>query len=258
MRTKIQGVGSLLLLLLWGCGPVTLEDMKAPILWVATPPATGPGSKELLITLKEGGEDCPNLSNQMRAYFNDVEVPMSHAGQWSNGSIIMGPGPRCFSTLFRAEGNGLPSTLGDDVTRIHITEGGKTLHAEIQGLCAPRRVTVRSPASGVLRPGDEVELEWQPATDEVLVQGVTLATSTSAHDVARLSDGTLQVEGNRLRFRLPQLTGAREGTAELRLTSGSEGDYRHRVTRCEGFVQCHFECRYPQVQRTVQVTLQLG
>jgi hypothetical protein len=246
-------------MLLWGCGPVTLEDMKAPILWVAAPPATGPWSRELLITLTEGGEDCPDLSNQTRAYFNDVEVPMIHAGQWTNGSI-MGPGPRCYSTLFEAEGNGLPqpSTLGEDVTRIRITEGDKTLHAEIQDLCAPRRFTVSSPVGGVLRPGDEVELEWQPATDEVLVQTVTLANGTTAYEVARLSDGTLRVEGNRMRFRLPQpFIGAVEGWAELRLRSGSEGDYRHKVTRCEGFAQCHFRCQHTDVERDLQVTLRL-
>jgi hypothetical protein len=253
MRAKTQYAGSLLLMMvLGGCGPVALEDMKAPAVWVAAPGRFG---GELLINLGEAGDDCPDLSTQARASFNDVEVPMMNAGQWVDGSFL-GPSAHCAPTLFRLEKDAMAPVLGDGPTRVSITEGTKTFHAEVQALCAPRRFTVSSPADGVLRPGDEVELEWQPATDELLVETIRVVTPVFTEPVAHRGDGSLRVEGNRMRFRMPELGARVEGPAELVLNSGEEGPYRHSVTRCEGFVQCDFVCWFPELQRSIQVTLQ--
>jgi hypothetical protein len=65
---KYRCASSLLPLLLGRCGPVTLEEMKAPVLWMSVSPASSVGARDLLITLAEGGDDCPELSSEARTH----------------------------------------------------------------------------------------------------------------------------------------------------------------------------------------------
>lgn len=255
MRAK---AGSLLLMWLVGCSPVTLDDMEAPTLFVTASPSL----QDLLIFLDEDGDDCPELSSQTRAHFNKVEVPLREAGGHRD-SKFMGPGAHCAPTIFHTEGAELPPPLEGDVTRVVLTEGTTMLFAEAQSLCSRRTFRVVSPADGVLRPDTEVELEWQPATDTLLIDVITVSTPMFGGEVARLRDGTLQVEGNRFRFRMPPLSQPVDGPGKLVIHnfSNPEGGglyrlYRPQVTRCEGFVRCDFECLYLDVQWDVPVTVQ--
>ena len=114
-----------------------------------------------------------------------------------------------------------------------------------------------SPSDGVLRPGDEVTLVWEPATDELLVDRIMLEPSTQSSTqqlLARLDDGTLRVEGNLLHFRVPQLSPFPEGAAEL-LLFGSNEEFRPQITRCEGFTECHFTCGIGTQTWSIRVTL---
>lgn len=256
MQAKRRYASALLLLWLGGCGPVTLEEMKAPVLRLAVSPALPIGTGEVVITLAEGGDDCPDLSSEARAHVNDVEVPLLSAGTWSRGGFL-GPSAHCAPTLFRAE-SGFPITQGEDVIRVRISEGTTRLEAEVQDLCRPRSFSLRAPEVGVLRSGDEVDLEWLPATDTLLVTSVTLRTGDSSREVARLDLGTLRVEGNHLRFRMPQLDIREEGVATLFLSNGEADLHRPQVTRCEGLTRCDFVCSFPDVQWLLAVFLRPG
>jgi hypothetical protein len=262
MRAMSRCVSLLLPLWLWGCGAVSLDEMKAPVIDVRVPPASTMDDREpwLHIELREGGTDCPDLSENTKAFFNDTPVPLTTAGHW-NDSFLPGLSPSsCYSTLFTARGSSVPSNVGEEVSRVRLTEGDTTLHAEARGVCAPRRVTMLSPTGGVLRPGDTVELEWQPATDELFASTIITRAAGGVQELARVDNGTLQVEGNRLRFVMPALRGDIQGAAELFPGHSGLELYRPHVTRCEGFAECQFHCTcqygcevYPPA---LQVTLQ--
>lgn len=260
MGAMIRCASLLLLAMIWGCGPggLTLGEMKAPVLDVVLPPLEPDRwSNHLTIRLGEGGEECPDLSSDTKVFFNDKPIDLGGAGHWEEPSdFLWRTGGYCVDTHFGAEEDELPKNLRDDVTRIRMTEGAATFHAEARGVCVPRSVAMSSPAGGVLRPGDEVTLAWEPVTDELLVDLIRLKTRTSSatQQLARLDDGTLRVEGNLLHFRVPQLNPFPEGAAEL-LLFGSHDEFRPQITRCEGFTECHFKCGSEVQTWSVPVTL---
>ncbi len=260
MRAMTRCASAVLMVMLWGCGSaVTLGEMKAPVLEVLVPPgALQDGySDSLLIFLSEGGDACPDLSSETQAFFNDVPVPLVEAGHWDDAWTLMPKADTCRPTYFLATEDEVPPNVSDDVTRVRVTEGATTLHAEVQHLCMPRSFAMSSPAGGILRPGDEVELEWQPGTDELFPERIILKTPSSSHDLARHGDGTLRVEGNRLRFRVPQLSNVTAGAAELIVRNDSREFYRPHVTRCEGFTECQLKCQAQEPrQLSIPVMLQ--
>ncbi|HEX8698182.1 MAG TPA: hypothetical protein VF815_05055 [Myxococcaceae bacterium] len=262
MRQKSRWVSSLVLVWLWGCGAVELEDMEAPVLFVSAPHPSAWAFAPLQISVGEAGENCPDLSDDMKAFFNDSEVPLTTVGGWYDGSF-MGPSAGCRHSLYSAEASALPPGLGEALTRIRITEGDTTLHAEAQDLCAPRRISVRSPADGVLRQGDTVVLEWQPANDALHVKDIAVQFTNGAgfkegYSLVSTTLNSLQLEGNLLRFVMPPLPTAFEGPAELMFTGSSTVPrmFIPQATRCEGFVECVFDCSYPEVPYALNVTLQ--
>jgi hypothetical protein len=266
MRSMTWCAGSLWLMVMCGCGGLSLDEMKAPGLLVQVG-SSDDDFMEPYITLREirenkDGEatqegDCPELSGGARAFINDVEVPLQSPGGWSSGSF-MGPAAHCSPTVFQAGETALPVPGAEAVTRVHITEGDQTFIAETRGLCAPRSLAMRAPADGVLRPGQEVELEWQPATDVLLVQRVTLYTGAGSAYPVSLQSETLQIEGNRMRFRVPQFLRATDvGAATLRLSADGDSDlYLPGLMRCEGFAECRFDCWVLRVPSSIAVTLQ--
>ena len=48
---------------------------------------------------------------------------------------------------------------------LKVTDGESTRVVEMGSLCAPRTLRVVTPADGLLRPGEPLELQWEPATD---------------------------------------------------------------------------------------------
>jgi hypothetical protein len=233
---------------------VSLGDLESPILSVSVEPKSRQFAKEVTLMLGDLGGGCEDYSSKMQAFFNDIEVPLQHAGGWVDGTFL-GRSGNCVPSVFEAEGNGVMDIIGEELSRVRLTEGTTTLHAEARHVCTPRRFAMLSPADRALHPGDEVELEWQPATDELTIESVTLHHLGWLHDAARLSDGTLRVEGNRIRFRVPQLDVRTEAPATLSLYSGSGSLHRFAVTRCEGFAQCSFDCVLEDEQDSLEVTL---
>jgi hypothetical protein len=245
MRALIRCVTSLWLVVLWGCDSgKALAEITAPILKVSHPPLEPkPWAERLFIRLSEGTEECPDLSGGTRAFFNDIEVPMSNAGHFEErGSFPIATPEKCHSTVFMTREGELPHNLRDEVTRIRLQEGDTVFHAEAFLVCAPRGLTMTSPAGGALRSGDEVELEWQPATDVLTPRAVKLRGAGFFVDLANTSAGTLRMEGNRLRFRVPQLAANVRGAAELEVLGQSLYVAHPQVTRCEGFAECRFDC----------------
>jgi hypothetical protein len=242
MRALTRCVTSLWIVVLWGCDSgITLAEMTAPILEVSSPRDE---EDRLLIFLSEGAGGCPDLSSRTRAFFNDTEVPMTVAGHFEErGSFPIATPAKCHSTVFLTREGELPPNLRDDVTRIRLQEGATAFHTEALLVCAPRSITMTAPAGGELRSGDAVELEWQPTTDELFPRLVSLRGDGFAANLAKSSDGTLRVEGNRLRFRVPQLAANVKGAAKLEVRGDSPlGVFQPQRTRCEGFAECRFNC----------------
>jgi hypothetical protein len=264
MRAMTRCASSLLMVMIWGCGAsgLTLEQMKAPVLDVVLPPLEPPTqwSNQLAIRLREAGEECPDLSSKTKVFFNDKQIDMSGVGHWEEPSdFLWHTSGFCTDTSFHAKEDELPKNIRDDVTRIRMTEGAATFHAEALGVCVPRSVAMSFPTDGVLRPGDEVTLVWEPVTDELLVDRIRLKTSSQSatQPLAQLDDGTLRVEGNLLHFQMPQLRPFPAGRAEI-LLFGRDEEYRPPVTRCEGFTECHFKCGLVVESWSIPVTLKAG
>jgi hypothetical protein len=245
MRALTRCVTSLWLVVLWGCDSgKTLAEITSPILEVSLPPLDPKEWEDrLFIDLSEGAGGCPDLSGGTRAFFNDIEVPMSIAGHFKErGSFPIGTPENCYSTVFMTREDELPHNLRDELTRIRLQEGDTVFHAEAFLVCAPRSLTMTAPAGGMLRSGDEVELEWQPASDVLTPRAVKLRGAGFFVDLANTSSGTLRVDGNRLRFRVPPLAANVKGAAELEVLGESLRAANPQVTRCEGFAECRFNC----------------
>lgn len=243
-----------------GCGgELSLSEMQAPVLEVRSYIYPSGAPPRLTLTLREGQGGCPTLSSKMRAYANDVEVPLLFAGRWLEGGpgipSSLGGGSTCLESLFELEpGTEAFSLLGDGL-RIRLEEGESTFEAETPSYCSASRGFTPLAPDVVLRPDAEVTLEWQPATDELNIDEVWLEADGQGEryrqvfSVARLDDGTLHVEGNRLRFRMPQVPERFHGPGELAFSLGPDsqsGFSRFRVSRCEGFAECFFSCSNPQ------------
>lgn len=261
MRALTRCVTSLWIVVLWGCDPGRpLAELTAPSLVVRLPGLEEQKWPEsLAIYLSDGGEGCPDLSSRTEAFFNDTEVPMTTAGHFKErGSFPIATPESCVSTVFVTGADDLPSNLRDEVTRIRLEEGDTTFHAEAFLVCTPRSITMTAPADGVLRSGDEVELEWQPATDVLSPGNVWLRGTGFAVQLAGSSGGTVRVEGNRLRLRIPQLPAGAKGAANLQVFGHPRtGLYQPQVTRCEGFAECLFWCGAPpHPTASVPVTVQ--
>jgi hypothetical protein len=245
MRALTRCVTSLWLVVLWGCDSgKTLAEITAPILQVSHPSLDPKeGVERLFIRLSEGAEGCPDLSGGTRAFFNDIEVPMAIAGHFKErGSFPIATPEKCHETVFMTREGELPHNLRDEVTHIRLEEDGTVFQAEAFLVCAPRSLTMTAPAGGVLRSGDEVELEWQPTSDVLTPRAVKLRGAGFFVDLAKSSDGTLRVEGNRMRFRVPPLAANVKGAAELEVLGESLRVAHPQVTRCEGFAECRFDC----------------
>jgi hypothetical protein len=152
------------------------------------------------------------------------------------------------------EGGDASAMIGGELTRVRMTDGDTTFLAEVQSLCVGRTFVLRSPADGIVRVGDEVDVEWTPATDALHVETLGITSQDPYQELLFLAvDGSLRVEANHLRFRMPAVPEGMEGPATLVIGS-RDGYYRPAVTRCEGFTECHFSCD-AKVQSQLELTL---
>ncbi|WP_164011887.1 hypothetical protein [Pyxidicoccus trucidator] len=206
------------------------------------------------LELEHDGAECVTMSSDVKAFVNDIEVPLVIPG-----GVDADTGG-CHIILFALESDrdALPFPVFDDgLTRVRITDGDTHLEADIASLCTPRTFALRTPADGVLRAGTEVDIEWLPATDELLVETVQVSRSVERRIDFRAAEGKLQAAGNHVRLTWPQLPEDWTGPATLWLEGGLHREtqpYRNPAQRCDGFVSCQVDCA-PQMQLNLQVQL---
>jgi hypothetical protein len=109
-----------------------------------------------------------------------------------------------------------------------VSDGETQMRAVFRSLRAVRRFQVNGQEQATLRGGQDVDLEWFPATDRLEAPTVSLrAEGTSDHN-----DYFPQVDGRHLRFTLGALP---PGRYVLSLTGGTA---HVGVESCEGFTAC--------------------
>jgi hypothetical protein len=255
MRRRMKGLPLLGLLALGACAQQPqLEDMAEPVLRVEAfkPRTLHSGPTTMYLSLFDQAEDCSEPSSEIEAFVDDVRAPLAAAGGHVSGGFLGGGG--CFPASYLLEGADAAALADAALTRVRMTDGDSTFLAEVQSLCAERTFLLRSPADGIVRAGDEVDVEWAPATDALHVEALGITSQDPYQELLFLvADGGLRLEANHLRFRMPAVPEGMEGPATLVIAS-RDGYYRPAVTRCEGFTECHFSCD-PGVQTQLELTL---
>ncbi|MFP2906032.1 hypothetical protein ACLESD_13425 [Pyxidicoccus sp. 3LFB2] len=244
--------------LLAACGekePAKLADLKGLRLEVNVNPFDKSYVQRFVyLELGHDGTRCVTLSDEVKAFVNDVEVPLVLPGGVDEDT------GNCHLILFalESEQDALPfPTFDEGLNRIRITDGETHLQADFANLCTPRSYALRTPADGVLRPGDDVDIEWLPATDELVVDAVEVSASGRFVQL-HAAKGELRTEGNHVRLQWPQLPSHWNGPATLSLKGATEttnDPFRNPPQRCEGFTSCQADCA---PERQYSLSVQLG
>ncbi len=188
---------------------------------------------------------CDSISSEVQAELDGMPMVLSDRGG-APGLLEVGGGD-CVPPAFFLEvpeGVAFP-TLDGLLTSVRVRQGDMERVAEIKGLCSERRLRLVTPASGVVRPGEPVEVAIEPGTDTLHEPFVAWVTDPSGRTDPRYfteGDGR-ELTPERIRFVAP--SGPGPDSAIIRLTGRTRGYLpllRQQATRCEGFIECLFDC----------------
>jgi hypothetical protein len=227
---------------LTGCDGVRLDAFDE------TPPeltlSANPDGSSVSVTLRAHvpGDSCPTFSSAVRAELNGMPLQFDQRGgmhtEWGMPTHCVQP-----TFTLDASAERTRSALNAPATTFRMTDGERTWVAEVEFLCNPRSLRLLSPSDGVIRPGDRVEAELEPATDTFFFmpdgEGPHASLSLERGSFGYIPQDT-EFEGNRLRFTAPptQL----EGPGVLRVSASRLPASRRHVSHCEGFERCTFDC----------------
>ncbi|HZI15599.1 MAG TPA: hypothetical protein VE153_34825 [Myxococcus sp.] len=214
----------------WGRG---VEDIEAISLLVL------PEKRQVFLYLGMKNDECASISSEVQAELDGMPMVLRNAGE-STGLLWSD----CISPTFVLEvPEGVASpTLDGLTTSVRLRDGDMERVAETDGLCGERRLRLVTPASGVVRPGELVEVAIEPGTDTLHEPFVAWATDPSGRQEPRYltpADG-LDITPERIRFRAP--SGPGPDSVLIRLTGRNPPVLRPRAPVCEGFVECSFDC----------------
>ena len=233
-----------------GCG--TPIDKTTPLLVNAYPDGAAPDSTGNLF-ISFGGQartDCRQLTNAAQGLANGQPLQILSLGERARDQFGLPQGD-CAGARFR----GRVTPAVDGVDEVLVLDGAeRVVDMRVGNLLAPRAVSLVAPQQGPFHPGDEVVLQWIPATDVLTFDD--LATTL------RFSDGGQAVGGDayftlissaegRITLQVkPDLKGALSGTLALAPRIAP------RVLRCDGdYRNCQTEAAVAQPP-TVQLALQ--
>jgi hypothetical protein len=231
-RLTRLSLGSLLLASsLMGCGldtrPTALKDYPQHLL-----SATSLGGGFSLTLSPQPGEEvfCPELLPTVRATLNGHPLAVEDRGHAQNTAL----GSICIGASFRLTDLALsPEARAEVVSTVELSDETRTLRMEVKGLGVQRTARIVEPASGSLSVGEEVAIEWLPATDVLQASEFSVSLfsiPTQGRDSRTLTGDALRIEGNRIRFTLPEF---QPGALSIRLSSGNSGPIIACNTRCE-------------------------
>lgn len=144
---------------------------------------------------------------------------------------------------------GLPVSAIAPSTTFVVDDGKTKLTMEVQNMAPGRPIfTLTTPTNGVVHPGDHVDIDWTPATDQLVAREFELhfsignfggATVLGLHSDGQGGDvppsNDLVVAGQRASFTVPDAVQF-DGFGAGELSAG--GDGIHGVARCEGVPTC--------------------
>jgi hypothetical protein len=218
----------LLTLAVTACGPVALDrDLRDIPGLVLFAPDTYSFSDHETVALNfdwERGGDCYRISDDTRLTVNGEAYALERRG---DTHLSFDGASSCEFPAFR----GALRPADEPRTEYILSDDRSRLRAVFQNLRATRSLRVNGQEKATLRMGSEVDIEWLPATDRLSKADVSMAYADPG---ARFSNGSPpipQVEGNHVRFTLPEMSPGRYVFSVL--GSASAG-----VEACEGFKAC--------------------
>ncbi len=233
---------------LWGCDSGKgLGELKEPrlILEVILDDTDDPNEpREIEISVDYAGE-CVELASA-KAKLNGVDIPESSQGGMETSKVGE---EYCAPKSFRLnQENGskrLPSV--DGLVSVRVSDGETSFEAQFDGICEDRTLVLRSPAQP-LKGGDEVELEWLPASDEFEVIKVWIESLNGAWATKILGEAVRQ-EGNRIFFTMPEVPAEAAGELQVYMYTSppppgtwSPGSFFAKASKCEGASACLANC----------------
>jgi hypothetical protein len=190
---------------------------------------------------------CEPISSAIQAEVDGMPMRLVDAGGIRGGGPLTS-GSDCLNPLFVLE---VPEEaafppLEGPVTSVKLRDGETEVVAEVEHLCTERRLRLVTPASGVVHPGEQVEVAIEPGTDILRNPYVWWSTTGPREGYALSSYNGLTMSAQRIRFRAPDFAGLGVDSAYLELT-GPVGASAlvPRVSRCDGFRRCEFKCEDP-------------
>jgi hypothetical protein len=231
-----------------GSAPSSLAELPASQLVIsantgstATGAYYGLGSLQLGIGAQT--EECPIVRRGVTATINGMTVgTFSTGGSYysydAKAEVCRSPG--FFVTdNHRASRPDAPSKIPDltqPESHVVISDGETTWRAVFQSLCSARSVTRISPTTASVRAGENVVLQWAPATDRI-TPSVLIVRLEGSEQIAARVEGP-KVVGSTLTFTMPALATSGRYTFE---PMGSPA-FRPGVASCEGPSVCEAAC----------------
>lgn len=167
---------------------------------------------------------CYRVPSETRLTVNGADVPLTVRG---DASLSFDGVSGCEKPWF----SGGSSPLGEARVEYLLTDDHSRLRAVFQNLHVKRSLRVNGQEQATLRAGQTVDVEWLPATDQLLeAKDVSVARADSSGYGTRI-EAARQEDGNHIRFTLPTMTA---GQYRLRVYASA----RAGVEACEGFTSC--------------------
>jgi hypothetical protein len=209
-----------------GCGGTSDLGASRPALWVGFryPPTQGPDNYEVRLVGKDAGGGCLSVSRSLEVTMNGKRMSVTSSG----GESEVQEG-RCAEVLFHGP---LPAET-DAVTTFVIEDDGEKYVAEFQNLLVPISLRLVSPADGLVRPGQTVVVDWQPATFKGVEDRPPYPRFWDATGNVHALQGTWGQGGSSMSIPIP--AGVAQGTGELDLDP-----FAPAVSRCD-FESCGAE-----------------
>ncbi|MGI5861969.1 MAG: hypothetical protein ACOX6T_07900 [Myxococcales bacterium] len=227
---------------LWGCG-TSLGELEEPQLFLKVTLGTAdadPRNPEALDVVVTHAGECEDLASAT-ATINGVGIPESNAGGMESGYGT----EHCALKQFYGTSQ-LPAV--DGVVSVRLADGETTFEAEFSGVCDKRTLVVRSPTAP-LQGGDEVELEWLPASDVFTVEEVRFESADGRWYKGLVGAETRQ-EGNRVFFTMPEVPAEAAGKLSLSLHTKGSGPggvfFSAKAVKCVGASACLASCTWAE------------
>jgi len=208
-----------------GCGGSDLGASK-PAFQVGFryPPVQGTDNYEVRLVGKDAGGGCLSVSPGVEVSMNGKRMTVTSRG--GESKVIEG---RCAEVLFHGP---LPAET-DAVTTFVLEEGEERYVAEFQNLLTPISLRLASPSDGVVRPGQTVVVDWEPATFKGREDNPPYPRFLDAMDKVHVLQASWGQGGSSLSIQLP--AGVAPGMGELDVDP-----FAPAVSRCD-FESCAAE-----------------